>query len=121
MILVTGAAGNTGGEVVRQLAAKGIRARALIRNPEKAKNFSGPGVETVVADLEKPPTLDPALKGVDKVYLASSPDPRVGLLHGNLIESAKRAGVKQIVRLSAIGATTNHPAQLLKWHGEVDE
>jgi len=78
-------------------------------------------VEVVVADLEKPATLDPALKGVDKVYLASSPDPRVGLLHGNLIESAKRAGVKQIVRLSAIGAATNAASQLLKWHGEVDE
>ena len=121
MILVTGAAGTTGSEVVRQLAGKGIRVRAMVRNPEKAKNFSGPGVETVVADLEKPMSLDPALKGVDKVYLCSSPDPRVGVLHGNLIESAKRAGVKQIVRLSAVAASTSVPAQLLKWHGEVDE
>lgn len=121
MILVTGAAGNTGSEVVRQLAAKGIRARALIRNPEKAKLFTGPGVETVVADLEKPVTLDAALKGVDKVFLASSVDPRVGLLHGNVIESAKRAGVKQIVRLSAISASPGSPVQFLKWHGEVDE
>jgi len=121
MILVTGAAGTTGSEVVRQLATKGIRARALIRNPEKAKLFTGPGVETVIADLEKPATLDAALKGVDKVFLVSSADPRVGLLHGNLIESAKRAGVKQIVRLSAISASPGSPVQLLKWHGEVDE
>jgi uncharacterized protein YbjT (DUF2867 family) len=121
MILVTGAAGTTGSEVVRQLAAKGVRVRALIRNPEKAKLFSGPGMETVVADLEKPATLDPALKGVVKVYLASSPDPRVGLLHGNLIDAAKRAGVRQIVRLSAVGAATGSPAQFLKWHGDVDE
>ena len=121
MILVTGAAGTTGSEVVRLLAAKGVRVRALVRNPDKAKLFHGPGVEVVVADLEKPATLDPVLKGVDKVYLVSSPDPRVGLLHGNLIESAKRAGVKQIVRLSALGAATNSPSQILKWHGEVDE
>ncbi|HET9951109.1 MAG TPA: SDR family oxidoreductase [Candidatus Eisenbacteria bacterium] len=121
MILVTGAAGTTGSEVVRQLAAKGMRARALIRNPEKAKLFSGPGVETVVADLEKPATLDAALKGADKVFLTSSVDPRVGLLHANVIESAKRAGVKQIVRLSAISASPASPVQFLKWHGEVDE
>jgi uncharacterized protein YbjT (DUF2867 family) len=121
MILVTGAAGTTGSEVVRQLSARGTRVRALVRNPDKAKNFSGPGVETVVADLEKPATLDAALKGVDKVYLVSSPDPRVGLLHGNLIESAKRAGVKQIVRLSAFGAAPHNPVQFIKWHGEVDE
>ena len=121
MILVTGAAGTTGSEVVRLLAAKGVRVRALIRNPEKGKQFHGPGVEVVVADLDKPLTLDPALKGVDKVFLVSSPDPRVGILHGNLLESAKRAGVKQIVRLSALQAAANSPSQLLKWHGEVDE
>ncbi len=121
MILVTGAAGTTGSEVVRLLAAKGIRVRAMVRHADKGKQFHSPGVEVVVADLEKPATLDPALKGVDKVYLVSSPDPRVGLLHGNLIESAKRAGVKQIVRLSVIGAAANSPAQLQKWHGEVDE
>ena len=121
MILVTGAAGTTGSEIVRQLAAKGARVRALVRNPDKAKSFSGPGVETVVADLEKPLTLDPALKGVDKVYLVSSVDPRVGLLHGNLIESAKRAGVKQVVRHSAFGASAHSTVQFLKWHGEIDE
>ena len=121
MILVTGAAGTTGSEVVRLLAAKGTRVRALVRNPEKGKQFHGPGVEIVVADLDKPQTLDPVLKGVDKVFLVSSPDPRVGVLHGNVIESAKRAGVKQIVRLSAIQAAPNSPSQLLKWHGEVDE
>ena len=121
MILVTGAAGTTGSEVVRLLAAKGLRVRALVRNPEKGKQFHGPGVEVVVADLEKPLTLDPVFKGVDKLFLVSSPDPRVGILHGNVIESAKRAGVKQIVRLSAINAAANAPSQLLKWHGEVDE
>jgi uncharacterized protein YbjT (DUF2867 family) len=121
MILVTGAAGTTGSEVVRQLAAKGMRARALLRDPEKASRFSGPGVETVIADLERPASLDKALKGVDKIYLVSSVDPRVSLLHGNVIDAAKRAGVKQIVRLSALGAATNSPCRFLKWHGEVDE
>ncbi len=121
MILVTGAAGTTGSEVIRQLALKGVRVRAMVRDPDKAKRFSGTGIETVVADLSRPTTLDPALRGVDKVYLVSSPDPRVSQLHGNVIDAAKRAGVKQIVRLSALGAATNSPAQLLKWHGEVDE
>jgi uncharacterized protein YbjT (DUF2867 family) len=121
LILVTGAAGTTGSEVVRLLAAKGARVRALVRDPDKAKRFSGPGVETVVADLERPATLDKAFKGVDKIFLVSSPDPRVSLLHGNAIDAAKRAGAKQIVRLSAVAASTSCPARLLKWHGEVDE
>ncbi|HSQ59748.1 MAG TPA: SDR family oxidoreductase [Acidobacteriota bacterium] len=121
MILVTGAAGTTGSEVVRQLSSKGLRVRAMLRDPDKAKRFSGPGVETVVADLERPATLDKAFKGADKLFLVSSPDPRVSLLHGNAIDAAKRAGVKQIVRLSAVAASTSCPARLLKWHGEVDE
>ncbi len=121
MILVTGAAGNTGSEVTRLLALKGVRVRAMLRDPEKASRFAGSSVEPVIADLENPSSLDPALKGIDKVFLVSSVDPRVSLLHGNLIEASKRAGVKQIVRLSALGAATNSPAQILKWHGEVDE
>jgi uncharacterized protein YbjT (DUF2867 family) len=121
MVLVTGAAGTTGSEVTRLLAAKGVRVRALVRDPEKLKRFTGASVEPVVANLEDPATLDPALKGIDKVFLVSSPDPRVSLLHGNVIDASKRAGVKQVVRLSALGAATNSPARILKWHGEVDE
>jgi uncharacterized protein YbjT (DUF2867 family) len=121
MILVTGAAGTTGSEVTRLLASKGVRIRALVRDPEKAKRFPGGSVETVVADLEKPMTLDPALKGVDKVFLVSSVDPRMSLLHGNVIDASKRAGVKQVVRLSVLGASPNSPARFLKWHGEIDE
>lgn len=121
MILITGAAGTTGSEVTRLLAVKGVRVRAMVRDPDKAKRFTGAGVETVVADLEKPATLDPALKGVDKIFLVSSADPRISVLHGNIIDASKRAGVKQIVRLSALGASTNSAARLLKWHGEVDE
>jgi len=121
MILVTGAAGTTGSEVTRLLASKGVRVRAMLRDPEKAKRFTGSSVEPVIADLDDPSSLDPALKGIDKVFLVSSVDPRVSQLHGNVIEASKRAGVKQIVRLSALGAATNSPAQILKWHGEVDE
>jgi uncharacterized protein YbjT (DUF2867 family) len=121
MIVVTGATGKTGGEVVRLLTAKGIRVRALVRSPEKAKGITGPGVEVAVGDLEKPATLDPAFKGADKIFLVSSPDLRVGLLHGNALDAAKRAGVKQIVRLSAFGAVPSSTAGLLRVHGEVDE
>jgi uncharacterized protein YbjT (DUF2867 family) len=45
MVLVTGAAGTTGSEVTRLLAAKGVRVRALVRDPEKLKRFTGASVE----------------------------------------------------------------------------
>jgi len=121
MIVVTGATGKTGSEVVRLLTARGIRVRALVRDPEKAKTIKGPGLEVAVGDLEKPGTLDPAFKGADRLFLMSSPDPRVGDLHGNAIEAAKRSGVKHVVRLSAYAASTQTSARLLRVHGDVDE
>jgi len=46
MILVTGAAGTTGREVIRQLAQTGQAVRALIRDPRKAVRIAAPGVQT---------------------------------------------------------------------------
>src|SRR4051812_43466566 len=53
-ILVTGATGNAGGEVLRQLAALGHPVRALVRNPAKAGPIKLPNVELAQGDLEKP-------------------------------------------------------------------
>ena len=121
MVIVTGAAGRTGGEVVRLLAARGIRVRALVRDPQRTKGLTGPAVEIAVGDLSRPVTLDPAFRGADKLFLASSPDPDVATLHGNAIDAAKRAGIKHIVRLSAFGASPQSPWLLLRVHGDADE
>jgi uncharacterized protein YbjT (DUF2867 family) len=121
MVIVTGAAGRTGGEVVRLLSSRGIRVRAMVRDPKRVEGLKGPGIEVVVADLARPITLDPAFRGADKLFLVSSPDPDVETLHGNAIEAAKRTGIRHVVRISAIGASQACPAMLLRVHGEVDE
>lgn len=121
MVIVTGAAGRTGGEVVRLLSARGIRVRALVRDPARVKGLNGPGVEVVVGDLTRPATLDPAFRGTNKLFLVSSPDPDVETLHGNAIEAAKRAGIRHVVRLSAHSANQSSTPLLLRVHGEVDE
>ncbi|SEG74902.1 Uncharacterized conserved protein YbjT, contains NAD(P)-binding and DUF2867 domains [Nonomuraea solani] len=64
-ILVTGATGNVGRHVVSQLAEAGLEVRALARNPERAAL----PVETVRGDLTVPETLEPALDGVESVFL----------------------------------------------------
>jgi len=75
MILVTGASGTVGGEVVRQIAAEGAPVRALVRSQEKAAMLEGPGIETAIGDLADPGSLDAALTGVDHAFLASSIPP----------------------------------------------
>ena len=66
-ILVTGATGNVGRQVVSQLVRAGHRVRALSRNPASA-HFPRE-VEVVQADLGAPESLDEALNGVEAVFL----------------------------------------------------
>ena len=107
-ILVTGATGNVGSEVLRRLAALGQPVRALIRNRSKAAAIEGPGVEIVEGDLEKPETLGAAVAGARKIVLISAPDPRQADLQANLIDAAGRADIRHIVKVSAIGAAPDH-------------
>ncbi|MFI6788782.1 NAD(P)H-binding protein [Nonomuraea sp. NPDC050383] len=64
-ILVTGATGNVGREVVARLAAAGVSVRTLVRDARRAPQ----GVEAVEGDLAVPATLEPALAGVEAVFL----------------------------------------------------
>ena len=97
LILVTGATGTVGAEVVKQLAEAGQRVRALVRDPAKAK--FGSAVEIVAADLSKPETLGPAFAGVDKAFVASN-GLDIATLEANAFDAARRAGVKHVVKLS---------------------
>ena len=66
-ILITGATGNIGGQVVSQLLAAGVEVRALVRNPHAAS--LPPQVEVAPGDLTAPETLDKCLDGIDTVFL----------------------------------------------------
>ena len=69
MILITGATGNNGRELVRQLTVLGQRVRAFVRNPAEASHLKGPSIELAVGDFDQPETLDTALRGVEKAFL----------------------------------------------------
>jgi len=75
VILVTGATGTTGRDLVRLLAEVGAPVRALVRSPEKAASIQRLGVETALGDFEQPDTLDAAMAGCDHVFLLSPPSP----------------------------------------------
>jgi uncharacterized protein YbjT (DUF2867 family) len=66
-VLIIGATGNIGGQVLSQLPATGVQVRALARNPQTAG--LPPHVEVVRGDLTLPETLDECLDGVDAVFL----------------------------------------------------
>lgn len=114
-IAVTGATGQLGRIVVQKLKEKVAPSQivALARNAAKAADL---GVEVREADYEKPGTLDKALAGVDTLLLISSSEVgRRAVQHGNIIDAAKKAGVKKIVYTSLLRADTT-PLSLAPEH-----
>jgi NAD(P)H dehydrogenase (quinone) len=103
-IAITGATGHLGRLVIPKLKGKvsGGDIVALARSPKKA---DGLGVEVLEADYEKPETLNRALQGVDTLLLISASEigKRV-TQHRNIIDAARKGGVKWIVYTSLLHA-----------------
>ncbi len=116
MILVTGATGNVGKELVKQLLnqSKTAPIRALVRDKRKAADF-GNQVELATGDLDKPETLVSAMQDIDRLYLVT-PDTRQVT---NLLKAAKQAGVRYVVKQSTIEADRSLGPG--KWHREQEE
>lgn len=120
MILVTGSTGQSGVEIVRQLAATGTRFRALVRNPAKAESIRLDGVDIVQGDMADKASLAPALKSIDRVLLLSSPDATFVEAQGTVISAAKQAGVRHIVKFSATTADPKAQSVFPQMHGQVE-
>ncbi|MGW0878079.1 NAD(P)H-binding protein [Streptomyces sp. NPDC002671] len=113
MILVTGATGTIGSELVRQLAARGEKVRALTRNPAKAPVPSG--VEVVRGDYLEPASLEAAMTGVTAAFLLGAPGPDSGRDQA-LVAAARAAGVGRLVKLSAIATGDPDVGPSGAWH-----
>ncbi len=119
MILITGVTGTVGGAVLDLALAAGVAARVLIRDAARASAFEGVA-EVAVGDFADPASLEAAVAGIDAVFMASFDGAEQLALQGNLIAAAKHAGVRHIVRLSALSSDENAAAALARWHGVAD-
>ncbi len=123
-ILVAGATGNVGAHVVRELAARGLPTRAFVRDPARARErfgTAGAAVETVVGDFQNAPSIGRALADVDMVFLASGNAPTQLEHEAAMIDAAAAAGVRRIVKLSAIGAEAGSMVAFWDAHGRLEE
>jgi uncharacterized protein YbjT (DUF2867 family) len=100
-ILVTTPSGKVGQELVPLLKARGATLRLGAHSPDKTR-AAFPGLEVVPLDHQKPETHAAAVAGVDAVYLAS-PGDFPSAPEKALVDAAKKAGVKKVVKLAAIG------------------
>jgi uncharacterized protein YbjT (DUF2867 family) len=121
IVLVAGATGGTGQEVVDQALEKGLHVRALVRDQSKARMLFGDRVQYVTGDVREPRSLKKAVKGVDEVICAlgsnvqrdpeNSPESVDYAGVKALADAAKAAGVSQFILVSSMGVT--HPEHQL--------
>lgn len=104
MILVTGASGTLGREVVRALQAANIPFRAAYHTPSKAEAARARGIDALTLDFAQPATLKGAFAGSDKLFLLGPPVPEQTRLELTAVEAAREAGVAHVVKLSTLGA-----------------
>jgi uncharacterized protein YbjT (DUF2867 family) len=119
-ILLTGATGTVGSEVVRQLATAGERPRVLVRDPDKARVRLGNRVDYVSGDLDDPESLAAGLEGVNRVFLLTRQSSRQPEQERAFIDAAVRAGVRHVVKLSVFRADARSPLQIGRQHRQME-
>ena len=111
-VVVIGGHGQIAQHLLRMLAARGDRARGVIRNPDHAGDLRAIGAEPVICDIEAEDLTD-AVAGADAVVFAAGAGPGSGaerkqtVDYGGavkLIDAAKANGISRYVMVSAIGS-----------------
>ena len=102
MILVTGATGNVGSEIARQLIAQKTPFRIYVRDAAKAAEMIGPdGYEIARGDFDDVGAFDKALMGVDAVYMVTNQSDGFKEALTRMATQIKKTGIKRVVMLSA--------------------
>ena len=123
-IVVTGATGTVGSEVVKQLSAKGATVRACCHTLSKADKIRGLGVEIVEVEYSKPESVEAAFTGVERLFLLTPFVDNMVEITAQLVAEAKKAGVRHIVKLSNnqdLGAAAEARIPPIRWHRQAEK
>jgi uncharacterized protein YbjT (DUF2867 family) len=121
MILITGATGHIGHELVRLLRDKGADFRVLIPGEAGAAELQQIGVEVVSSDFDDVKRLAGVMKKAERLFLASAPDPDQATKQGLLVKAAQKAHISHLVKLSSQGAASDAPCRLARWHAQTEQ
>lgn len=124
-VLVTGATGRIGGLVVDALAARDVRPRVLVRDPEK---LTRDDVDVFVGDYSDAASMARALSpgasagrdAVSSAFLVSPAHPDQRALQSGFARVAAAAGKPRIVKLSGLGTAPGSPVDSGRWHAETE-
>ncbi len=130
MILIVGATGRLGGQIVQRLLADGRKVRVLVRPQSDYGSLVQAGAEPVVGDLKDPASLHAACEGIEAVVTTANAAGRGGEDtfqtvddegNHNLISAAVQAGVERFIFTSVLGSDPDSPAPLLRAKGITEE
>ncbi len=127
MYVITGATGNTGSEVVKQLLEAGKKVKAISRNKEHLKPFVEKGAVEAIGELEDTNFLTKVFEGATAVYAVIPPKwdlqedwrgfmRRIG---NSIAEAIEKSGVKNVVVLSSNGAQLENGAVTCFWFARI--
>jgi uncharacterized protein YbjT (DUF2867 family) len=120
-ILISGATGNVGTQLVKRLAALNISFKALVRNNDNSELLKSlPQAEIIIGDLADESALVEAMQGIEKAFLLTNSSEQAEQLQLNFVHAAHRAGVKHIIKLSQFAADENSPVRFLRYHAKVE-
>ncbi len=121
MILITGATGRTGKEAATLLAAKGVKVRALVRNPDKAASLKAAGVELAVGDASDATAVRAALQGVEKIAVILPNGEKQLAMEKHLTDLAAAAGVRHILKVSSVESVAGAPNPVHRTHWDSEQ
>lgn len=116
MILLTGATGKTGGAAAKHLAEAGVKARVITRDATRGAPLAALGHELAIGDVADGAFLQQAMQGVSRAFLLLPNTEPQGRMEAAFTDAAKRAGVRQIVKLSSIEAHAGIGARVPEMH-----
>jgi uncharacterized protein YbjT (DUF2867 family) len=120
-VVVAGATGNVGSALVHELQRRDALVRAFVRDSDKAEVAFGKGIELSVGDFADRATIEVALKGADKLFIACANDPRQVEFETNVIDVAADSSIEHVVKLSALGAEIGSRLDFWDWQGRIEQ
>lgn len=127
-ILVTGATGTVGSEVVKQLASLSssslnhVIVRAGVHSPNKSDKLKQyKTIEIAHMDYYKPETIANALQNIDKLFWLTPIAPDMAQISSDLIKEAKKNNVKHLVKLSAMGSDIEPATTIMRLHRQEEK
>lgn len=120
-ILILGATGNTGSEVVRQLKVKQVDFSVMVRTAESATALELNSDQIKLGNFDDVDSLASAMQGIESVYLAMPIHPDNKLWTENVIAAMQASGARHLVKLSGMGASEDAGSDIIRTHAITDQ